>query len=167
MRANNNQISLLAVGFGDDFRGGLAAHHAGVHECHAGSFGRVAQLLHSAFTGRKYGGIGLGLSITKVLAQQMGGDVGVNSVRGKGATFWFTVDSELGSPNTRRIKLQSDMRGRPVLVVDDVDNTRQVPSEMLGRMSFVAGTASTGEAALQELLRADAAGQAYDVVLLD
>lgn len=118
-------------------------------------------------TTRKYGGTGLGLSITKVLAQQMGGDVGVNSVRGKGATFWFTVDSELGSPNTRRIKLQSDMRGRPVLVVDDVDNTRQVPSEMLGRMSFVAGTASTGEAALQELLRADAAGQAYDVVLLD
>ncbi|MES2581349.1 MAG: response regulator [Pseudomonadota bacterium] len=133
---------------------------------------QIGNLFHSfqqadVSTTRKYGGTGLGLSITKVLAQQMGGDVGVTSVAGKGSSFWFTVDLELGNRNTRRMELQSDMRGRRVLVVDDVENTRQVLSEMLSWMSFVASTADTGEAALQEIARADAAGQAYDVVLLD
>jgi CheY-like chemotaxis protein len=133
---------------------------------------QIGNLFHSfqqadVSTTRKYGGTGLGLSITKVLAQQMGGDVGVTSVPGKGSTFWFTVDLELGSRNTRRLELQNDLRGRRVLVVDDVENTRQVLSEMLNWMSFVAGTANTGEAALQEIARADAADQSYDVVLLD
>lgn len=133
---------------------------------------QIGHLFHSfqqadVSTTRKYGGTGLGLSITKVLAQQMGGDVGVRSVPGKGSTFWFTVELELGSRNTRRLELQNDMRGRRVLVVDDVENTRQVLSEMLSWMSFVATTADTGDAALQEIARADAAGQHYDVVLLD
>nr|WP_295778732.1 response regulator [Rhodoferax sp.] len=133
---------------------------------------QIGNLFHSfqqadVSTTRKYGGTGLGLSITKVLAQQMGGDVGVTSLPGKGSTFWFTVDLELGSRNTRRLELQNDMRGRRVLVVDDVENTRQVLSEMLSWMRFTASTASTGEAALQEIARAAAAGQPYDVVLLD
>ncbi|QTN29942.1 response regulator [Rhodoferax sp. AJA081-3] len=133
---------------------------------------QIGNLFHSfqqadVSTTRKYGGTGLGLSITKVLAQQMGGEVGVTSVPGKGSTFWFTVNLELGNRNTRQLELQSDMRGRRVLVVDDVENTRQVLSEMLSWMSFVASTADTGEAALQEITRADAAGQPYDVVLLD
>ena len=133
---------------------------------------QIGNLFHSfqqadVSTTRKYGGTGLGLSITKVLAEQMGGDVGVTSVPGKGSTFWFTVDLELGIRNTRPLELQSDLRGRRVLVVDDVENTRQVLSEMLGWMCFVASTADTGEAALHEIARADAAGQPYDVVLLD
>jgi two-component system sensor histidine kinase/response regulator len=133
---------------------------------------QIGNLFHSfqqadVSTTRKYGGTGLGLSITKVLAQQMGGDVGVTSVPGKGSTFWFTVDLELGSRNTRRLEVQNEMRGRRVLVVDDVENTRQVLSEMLSWMRFEASMANTGEAALQEIARADAAGQPYDVVLLD
>ncbi len=133
---------------------------------------QIDNLFHSfqqadVSTTRKYGGTGLGLSITKVLALQMGGDVGVQSVPGKGSTFWFTVNLELGARNTRRLELQNDMRGRRVLIVDDVDNARQVYSEMLSWMSFVVGTAKNGEAALAELVRADVAEQPYDVVLLD
>ncbi len=133
---------------------------------------QIGNLFHSfqqadVSTTRKYGGTGLGLSITKVLAMQMGGDVGVESTLGKGSSFWFTVDLELGSRNTRRLELQNDMRGRRILVVDDVDNARQVYAEMLSWMSFAVGTANDGASALAEIARADAALQAYDVVLMD
>ena len=83
-----------------------------------------------ASTSRKYGGTGLGLSITKALAQQMGGQVGVENVAGEGSTFWFTarmavsVDHVADVPNV-------DLRGKRALVVDDLAGARMVVSDML------------------------------------
>ena len=118
-------------------------------------------------TTRKYGGTGLGLSITKILAQQMGGEVGVDSVAGTGSTFWFTAQLGLGSDAPRKLVLQNELHGRRVLVVDDMDNARQVLSEMLTGMCFRVDAVHNGERALASIQSADVAGQAYDIVLLD
>lgn len=118
-------------------------------------------------TTRKYGGTGLGLSITKILATQMGGEVGVDSVPGAGSTFWFTAKLRLGSDTARKLLLQSELHGRKVLVVDDIDSARQVLGEMLSSMRFAVDLASDGEQALAKIHAADTADQPYAIVLLD
>ncbi|MES2583687.1 MAG: response regulator [Pseudomonadota bacterium] len=118
-------------------------------------------------TTRKYGGTGLGLSITKILATQMGGEVGVDSVAGLGSTFWFTAKLGVGRDTPRKLHLHSDLHARRVLVVDDMDSARQVLGEMLTAMRFMVDLASSGEQALRRIQAADTAGQPYDIVVLD
>lgn len=79
-------------------------------------FGSFVQADNS--TSRKYGGTGLGLSISKKLVKLMDGEIGVESVEGKGSTFWFEIPTREVSTDGSTVELPS-LDGISVLSVED------------------------------------------------
>jgi len=125
-----------------------------------------------ASTTRKYGGTGLGLVITKQLAQMMGGEVGVDSTPGVGSTFWFTARLQRGhgamSSNTvqptvdAETQLSQQSPGKWLLLAEDNPINREVALELLHGAGLAVDTAADGQQAV-----AKAAARAYDIVLMD
>src|SRR5690348_5597600 len=130
--------------------------------------GRLFQAFEQAdaSTTRQRGGTGLGLAISKRLAQLMGGDVGVTSEVGKGSTFWFTAYLGRGGAISKRLD-RPDLRGRRVLVIDDNAQAREVLSNMLTSMTFVADEAPSGHEGIEMVSQAAERGKPYDVVFVD
>ena len=136
-------------------------------------------------TTRKYGGTGLGLTITRQLALLMGGDAGAESTPGMGSTFWFTarlrrgLGAEPGFADTASASapvgpasapevtgVQTQLRQRHgqarILVVEDNEVNRELALAWLGNVGLSADTASDGREAV---LMAQAT--AYDLILMD
>ena len=90
----------------------------------------------------------------------MGGQVTVKSEPGKGSTFRFTARLGKGTATPRPRLLQSDLRGRRVLIIDDNPHARAVLAGMLTNMTFVADEAASGEEAIAMVRQAPRLGAA-------
>jgi two-component system sensor histidine kinase/response regulator len=144
-----------------------------VHDTGIGMTAEQAAKLFQPFaqadssTTRKYGGTGLGLTISKRLAEMMGGKIWVESNPGQGSTFSFTADLGLGKERAKKhFKPASELRGMKVLVVDDNATSRSILQEMLESFSFEVSSASSGEEGITEL-EAASKDKPFELVIMD
>lgn len=115
---------------------------------------------------RKYGGTGLGLVICQRFTEMMHGKLEVDSVPGQGTTISLIVD--LPYKMTHNLWDDPDLvANERLLVVDDCQEARDISRDLLIRFGFRVDAVSSGQEALERLLRASKAGAPYSLVLLD
>jgi signal transduction histidine kinase/ActR/RegA family two-component response regulator len=152
-------------------------------------FGAFQQ--EDASTSRKYGGTGLGLTICKQLVEIMSGEIGVESIDGKGSMFWFEIPVDLQKSKKGQTAFDFDLVGARsakeedhtatqdimlktrerieasdhdirVLVVEDNRVNQTVAVRTLAKMGLKAETAEDGELAIERL-----SNETFDFVLMD
>ncbi len=121
-----------------------------------------------ASTTRKFGGTGLGLTISMRLAEMMGGRIGVESEEGEGSRFWFTaVFGKQSVDKVHVAELDEDIRDKRILVVDDNATNRRVLNQMLSSWGCRHTEVPGGKSALEELRTAVKDGDPYKIAILD
>jgi signal transduction histidine kinase/ActR/RegA family two-component response regulator len=118
---------------------------------------------------RRFGGSGLGLSISRHLVRLMGSDIRVESRAGAGSRFWFDLDLPTGMPQARPEPMLQPSRvtgyhgaRRRLLVVDDVDANRRLLLVFLSLIGFDVDQADSGEACLSQ-----AQSRPPDLIVMD
>jgi len=118
-------------------------------------------------TTRKYGGTGLGLTISRQLVEMMGGRIGVESEPGRGSTFWFDLTLERATtPELPAGPGLDVLRELPVLVVAERATQREILAETLASWGCRPIEASSSEDGLS-ILRNGPGGDSVRLVLLD
>ena len=119
-------------------------------------------------TTRKFGGTGLGLAICKQLVEQMGGQIGIESVPGHGSTFRFTVwltKQPVSAPATPLPR--GSLQGRRLCIVDDNATNRRILEQYALHWGLQSVSAADGYQALALLRDAATRGEPFDVAILD
>lgn len=117
-------------------------------------------------TSRRFGGSGLGLSISKRLVELMGGRIGMESALGAGTCFWFVLPLEY-TESLEPIELSCDLADKRTLVVDDNATNRNILTNYLSSWGLAVTEVDNGSAALMQLQMSALHGVIYDLILLD
>ncbi|MFC4527143.1 response regulator [Dyella halodurans] len=176
----NNAIKFTAhgtvvIGVEQESRSDDGANlHFWVHDTGIGMTAEQCRSIFHSFvqgdssTTRKYGGTGLGLTISKMLVELMHGRIWVESEAGNGSTFHFNVCFGLqqDAPVPRKRDVDA-LVGKRVLVVDDNAAARDILAGMAHGFGLDVDVADSGEQALRLMTDAGLATHPYQLMLLD
>jgi two-component system sensor histidine kinase/response regulator len=152
--------------------GGEAIVHVSVADTGVGIPGDKQGMIFDAFsqadgsTTRRFGGTGLGLTISARLVAMMGGRIWVDSEAGRGSTFHFTIRAAV-RPEHPAPTAPVELVGRLVLVADDNATNRRIFQKILEKWQMVPTLVDSGPAAIEAMFDAERRGEPFDLVLLD
>jgi len=119
-------------------------------------------------TTRRFGGTGLGLTISGQLVEMMHGRIWVESESGRGSTFHFTSQFGISVDQHQRVPAElTSLKDLPVLVIDDNQTNRRVLSEMLQYWHMQPVLADSSAAARRTLQNADRSDNPIRLILVD